>query len=35
MPAAERLWLRQNRSELAAHWNVLTSLTADHVPYAS
>ena len=35
MPAAERRWLRENRSKPAEHWNVLTSLTAGHVPHAS
>ncbi len=33
MPLAERNWLRQNRTPQAAHWNVLTSLTADGLPY--
>ncbi len=31
MPAAERKWLRSNRPPSAAHWNILTSLTAEEV----
>jgi hypothetical protein len=34
MPAAERVWLRANRPPRARHWNVLTSLTAEQLPYA-
>jgi len=34
MPAAERNWLRRNRSPEAARWNVLTSLSAEQLPYA-
>jgi len=34
MPARERAWLRANRPETAAHWNLLTSLTAEQLPYA-
>jgi hypothetical protein len=34
MPAAERAWLRANRPDAAAHWNLLTSLTVDQLPYA-
>jgi transcriptional regulator with XRE-family HTH domain len=34
MPAAERAWLRANRPDVAAHWNLLTSLTAEQLPYA-
>jgi hypothetical protein len=35
MPAAERRWLASNRSPLARHWNLLTGLTVDQLPYAS
>jgi transcriptional regulator with XRE-family HTH domain len=35
MPAAERRWLQTNRSQLAAHWNLLTGLTADQLTYAA
>jgi transcriptional regulator with XRE-family HTH domain len=31
MTEAERRWLRTNRSESAAHWNVLSNLTAEHL----
>jgi hypothetical protein len=34
MPAAERRWLQAHRSALAKHWNLLTGLTADQLPYA-
>lgn len=34
MPAAERRWLKTNRSALAQHWNLLTGLTAEHLSYA-
>ncbi len=34
MPERERAWLRANRPAAAAHWNLLTSLTAKHLPYA-
>jgi transcriptional regulator with XRE-family HTH domain len=34
MPAPERAWLRANRPDAAAHWNLLTSLTAEQLPYA-
>ena len=34
MPFAEREWLRSNRSELARHWGVLTSLLAEQLSYA-
>jgi len=34
MPEPERTWLRANRSEAAAHWNLLTGLTAEQLPYA-
>jgi len=34
MPERERVWLRTNRPGAAAHWNLLTSLTARQLPYA-
>lgn len=34
MPEAERRWLAANRSAIAAHWNLLTGLTANQLPYA-
>lgn len=34
MPLAEREWLRSNRSRLAQHWGVLTSLAAEQLSYA-
>jgi DNA-binding XRE family transcriptional regulator len=34
MPAAERNWLRRNRSPEAARWNVLTTLSHKQLPYA-
>jgi hypothetical protein len=35
MPERERSWLRKHRPAQAAHWNLLTSLTAEQLPYAS
>ncbi|MGH9369035.1 MAG: helix-turn-helix domain-containing protein [Thermoanaerobaculia bacterium] len=35
MPPAERAWLRANRPPGAERWNVLTSMTADQLPYAA
>jgi transcriptional regulator with XRE-family HTH domain len=35
MPAAERRWLASNRSSLARHWNLLTGLTVEQLPYAN
>jgi len=35
MPLAERRWLASNRSSLARHWNLLTGLTLEQLPYAS
>jgi transcriptional regulator with XRE-family HTH domain len=35
MPRPERDWLRKNRSESAAHWNLLTGLTAEQLPSAA
>jgi hypothetical protein len=29
-----RAWLRENRSADAEHWNLLTDLKPDHLPYA-
>jgi hypothetical protein len=31
MPAAERRWLREHRSPVAKHWNLLTSLSAEQL----
>jgi len=31
----ERAWLRQNRPAAAAHWNLLTDMTAENLPYAA
>jgi len=35
MPDPERTWLRANRPEAAAHWNLLTGLTAEQLSYAA
>jgi transcriptional regulator with XRE-family HTH domain len=35
MPPAERAWLRKHRPAAAAHWNLLTSLTPEQLPYAA
>ena len=35
MPERERTWLRTNRPEAAAHWNLLTGIRADQLPYAA
>lgn len=35
MPEPERRWLRANRSPAAAHWSLLTSITAGHLPYGT
>ena len=35
MPPAERRWLATNRSPLARHWNLLTGLTVEQLPYAT
>jgi transcriptional regulator with XRE-family HTH domain len=35
MPERERTWLRTNRPEAAVHWNLLTGLTAEQLPYAA
>jgi DNA-binding XRE family transcriptional regulator len=34
MPEREKTWLRKNRPKAAVHWNLLTSLSADQLPYA-
>jgi transcriptional regulator with XRE-family HTH domain len=34
MTQVERSWLRENRSDEAKHWHVLTDLRAEHLPYA-
>jgi hypothetical protein len=33
MPDGERAWLRAHRPEAAVHWNLLTGLTAEQLPY--
>jgi len=35
MPEAERAWLRGNRPEAAAHWSLLTGLSAEQLPYVA
>jgi transcriptional regulator with XRE-family HTH domain len=35
MPERERAWLRTNRPDAAIHWGLLTSLTAEQLPYAA
>jgi len=35
MTAAERRWLRDRRSPAAQHWNLLTDLVPEQLPYAS
>lgn len=35
MTKVEREWLREHRSPVAAHWNLLTDLRRDHLAYAS
>ena len=35
MTKAERAWLREHRSPAAAHWNLLTDMTGEHLAYAS
>lgn len=32
---AERRWLREHRTKEAAHWNLLTDLTPEHLNYAA
>ena len=31
----EKEWLRTNRTEYAAHWNLLTDMRPEHLQYAS
>jgi transcriptional regulator with XRE-family HTH domain len=35
MRESERKWLRANRSAAAAHWNLLTGITTEQLPYAN
>jgi acetyl esterase/lipase len=35
MTNVERRWLREHRSPHAAHWNLLTDLRREHLPYAA
>jgi transcriptional regulator with XRE-family HTH domain len=35
MPERERTWLRLHRPEAAAHWRLLTGLTAEQLPHAA
>jgi len=35
MPQPEREWLRSHRPPAAEHWNLLTSLAPDQLPYAA
>ena len=35
MPQAERSWLRIHRPPAAEHWNLLTGLTAEQLPYVT
>jgi hypothetical protein len=35
MTDAERRWLRQQRPQQAEHWNLLTDLRREHLPYAA
>jgi transcriptional regulator with XRE-family HTH domain len=35
MPEAERAWLRANRPREAERWNVLSSMSAEQLPYAA
>ena len=35
MPVPERAWLRTNRPAAAAHWSLLTGLSAQQLPYAA
>jgi hypothetical protein len=35
MTEAERRWLRQQRSQQAEHWNLLTDLRREHLSYAA
>jgi hypothetical protein len=35
MTQTERRWLRGQRSQTAEHWNLLTDLTREQLPYAA
>lgn len=35
MTETERGWLREHRSQQAEHWNLLTDLRREHLPYAA
>jgi transcriptional regulator with XRE-family HTH domain len=35
LSGAERRWLRETRSNDAQHWNLLTDLDSEHLPYAA
>jgi transcriptional regulator with XRE-family HTH domain len=35
MTQAERTWLREHRSPVATHWNLLTDMKGEHLAYAS
>jgi hypothetical protein len=35
MTVAERRWLHNKRPPEAQHWNLLTDLVPEHLPYAS
>ena len=35
MTQVEREWLREHRSRVAAHWNLLTDMKGEHLAYAS
>lgn len=35
MTQVERAWLREHRSPVAAHWNLLTDMKGEHLAYAS
>jgi hypothetical protein len=35
MTKAEREWLRDHRSPVASHWNLLTDMEGKHLPYGS
>lgn len=35
MTDAEKRWLLQNRTEEAAHWNILSNLSAEHLNYVA
>ncbi|HWO27901.1 MAG TPA: hypothetical protein VNO32_03795, partial [Candidatus Acidoferrum sp.] len=35
MTQAERKWVREHRSPVAAHWNLLTDLKGEQLAYAS